>query len=150
MKEVEYAEFLRSRGQTEPAIRAALGYVTEFKEYLEAQGSDLDSVAVHDVKDYASRLIAEKKNSMERFVALARYVYVTGLNEVYIYFTSILGGREVLPSISERLASIAGEATRDKVFEGIGRPVIVSQVTLVQQSHVVKRIFNPSVRSIKG
>jgi hypothetical protein len=126
MKEREYIEFLRSRGQTEPAIGSALEYVREFEEYLVGRGKGLESVVVHEVKEYASRLIAEKKNTMERFVALARYVYVMGFNEVYIYFTSILGGREVLPSISERLASVAGEAARDKVFEGIEAPPLGS------------------------
>ena len=59
-------------------------------------------------------------------VALARYTYMIGRNEVYVYFTSVLGGRTVLPSISERLAELAGEEARDRIFSGIEAPPLGS------------------------
>jgi hypothetical protein len=62
------------------------------------------------------------ENSLERLRALANYFYMARRNDLYIYFTSILGGREVLPSISERLASLVGEEVRSKVFEGVKTP----------------------------
>ena len=92
MRENEYVRFLRSRSLAEVSIRSALDYVSEFEKHLIGAGKNLESVDVSDVKQYASKLMAEKKNTMERFLALARYVYMGGLNEVFIYFTSILGG----------------------------------------------------------
>jgi hypothetical protein len=126
MKEREYVEFLRGRKQPEEAIEAAVGYVKEFEAYLAEAGVGLDSFAVADLKDYASRLIDKKKNSMERLLALARYAYMAGLNEVFIYFTAILGGREVLPSIAERVAALAGEKVRDGIFKDIEAPPLGS------------------------
>jgi hypothetical protein len=126
MKEQEYGEFLRGRNQTEDAIRAALDYVKEFEKYLAPRGKDLGTVDVDDIRAYAAELIADGKNTMDRFLALARYVYMVGLNDVYIYFTAILGGREVVASISDKLAAVAGEDTRNSVFEDILLPPLGS------------------------
>jgi hypothetical protein len=126
MKEKEYIEFLRSRNQTEEAIEAALGYVRDFETYLVGVGKSLEAFSVGDLKEYVAMLIAGEKNTMERFLALARYVYTAGLNSVFIYFTSIVGGREVLPSISEKLAAVAGEEVRDAVFDGLAIPPLGS------------------------
>ena len=104
MKEKEYAEFLRERKQSDEQIEAAIGYVREFEAYLAEKGMGLESLTVTDLKNYIARLIDSNRNSMERLLALARYAYMAGLNEVFIYFTAILGGREVLPSIARRVA----------------------------------------------
>jgi hypothetical protein len=126
MREEEYIGYLRLRNQTDDAISSAVEYVKESERHLATKAKTLESLDVDDVKQYAAILIAEKKNTMDRFLALARYVYITGLNEVFIYFTAILNGREVLPSISGRLASIAGEATRDEIFRDIELPPLGS------------------------
>jgi hypothetical protein len=126
MREKEYTEFLQSRNQTEQAVKSAVQHVRELETYLAGAGKDLESVAVGEVKEYASTLIRDNRNTMDRFVALARYVYMAGLNEVFIYFTSILDAREVIPSISERLASMAGEKARARVFDGLELPPLGS------------------------
>lgn len=126
MQDKEYTELLRSRGQTEESIRSAFDYVREFEDYLADAGKTLEAARVADVKAYAAALIADNRNSMERLLALARYIYIAGLSETFIYFTAIIGGREVLPSISERLAAITDEKTRDKVFNGIDAPPLGS------------------------
>jgi hypothetical protein len=126
MREREYTEFLRDRDLSDEAIEAATGYVKEFEGYLAETGVGLESFTVADLKNYISGLIEAKKNSTERLIALARYAYMAGLNEVFIYFTSIVGGREVLPSIAERVASLAGREVRDRVFEDIEAPPLGS------------------------
>jgi hypothetical protein len=126
MKEKDYAEFLRGRKQAEAEIASAVGYVKDLEAYLAEAGISLDALTVPDLKRYISNLMETKHNSMERLLALARYAYMVGLNEVFIYFTAILGGREVLPSIAERLAVLADEKTRDEVFRGIEAPPLGS------------------------
>ncbi|UCH57272.1 MAG: hypothetical protein JSV18_08070 [Candidatus Bathyarchaeota archaeon] len=78
------------------------------------------------MREYISFLVSQGRNSWDRLSALARYSYVVGRNNFYIYFTSILGGRSVLPSISERLATIAGEEAKDRIFEGVEPPPLGS------------------------
>jgi len=78
------------------------------------------------LREHISLLVSQGRNSWDRLSALARYSYVVGRNDYYIYFTSILGGRSVLPSISERLATMAGEEAKDRIFEGVEPPPLGS------------------------
>ena len=78
------------------------------------------------MREYISLLVSQGMNSWDRLSALARYSYMVGRNDFYIYFASILGGRSVLPSISERLATIAGEEAKDRIFEGVEPPPLGS------------------------
>jgi hypothetical protein len=126
MREQEYFEFLRGRKQTDEAIEAAVAYVKEFEEHLARLGKNLESLKIDDIREYVTSLITRKQNTMERLLALARYVYLVGPNEVFIYFTAILGGREVVPSISARLASKAGDETRNEIFDDIDLPPLGS------------------------
>jgi hypothetical protein len=126
MQEDRFVEFLKSRNQSEEAIRTAVHCVREFEAYLADTGVSLASFTVPDLRNYASSLIDLNENTMERFLALARYAYVAGLNEVFIYFTAMLGGREVLPSIAAELAKVAGEQARDAIFTGVELPPLGS------------------------
>lgn len=129
MREKEFRDYYRDRGFSDEDADSAVEAVTEFEGYLEAGGASPESVSVDDVKEHISLLISEERNSMDRLLALARYFYLVKRNDVYIYFTSILGGRTVLPSISERLAQIAGEDKRDAVF-GVETEVEVHETIL--------------------
>ncbi len=122
MREEEFREYYLERGFSDDDADHAIGAVKDLEEYLGARGGSLESVSVDGVKEYISSLISEDMNSRERLLAIARYFYLTKKNDVYIYFTSILGGRSVLPSISERLAQITGEEKRDIVFDSVETP----------------------------
>ncbi len=103
-------------------IDLAVNAVREFEEHLKRKKTSFESADLETLKDYISLLIKESKNSWERLVAIARYCNLVKKNNYYIYFTSILGARNVLPDIGERLATIAGEETRHKVFQGFMLP----------------------------
>ncbi len=122
MREKEFREYCRGRGLGEDDAESAVAAVLEYEGHLEARGASLESMDVDDVKEYVSLLISEGRNSMDRLLAIARYCYIAKKDDAYIYFTQIIGGRTVLPSISERLAQIAGEEKRDVVFEGVEAP----------------------------
>ena len=118
----EYRELCKGRGLSEEDIQSAVTSVKELEGHLESKGESFETVEVHDVMDYVSGLMSRGENTYHRLVSLARYFYMLRRNDVYIYFTKILGGRSVMPSISERLASIAGEEARDRVFQGVEQP----------------------------
>ena len=99
-------------------IGLAVNSVKEFEEYIEKKKLSFESAGLDVLKEYLSLLIDDGKNSMERLIAIARYCYLTNIKEHYIYFTSILNARNVLPDIGKRLATIVGEDTRRKVFQG--------------------------------
>lgn len=122
MKEKEFREFLQGRKMGEEQIDDAVEAVLEFEKDMESKGGALASATIEDLKGYISLLMNRGENSMDRLLALARYCYMAKRNDLYIYFTSILGGRRVLPSISERLASLMGEQAKAKIFEGVETP----------------------------
>ncbi len=126
MKEKEFVEFLKNRNQDEDDVESAVAEVREFEMFLAGGGKSLEEAEVSDIKAYIAGLIARELNTWDRLVALARYFYIADDGDIYIYFTTILHGREVFPSIAKRLAEIAGEDVRDKVFEGLELPPLGS------------------------
>jgi hypothetical protein len=124
--ESEFKKYLQERRIKAEDIDFAISVVREFEAHLKKRNTSLESAGLEILKDYVSMLIEEGKNSWERLVAIARYCNFAKKNNFYIYFTSILGARNILPDISERLAAIAGEKTRRKVFQGFKLPPIGS------------------------
>lgn len=104
----------------------AVNAVKEFEGYLEKKRMSFESAGLDTLKDYVSLLMEEGKNSRDRLVAIARYCNLTKKDDYYVYFASILGARNVLPDLGERLATIAGEETRRKVFQGVELPPLGS------------------------
>jgi hypothetical protein len=122
VKEKEFREFLQGREMGEEEIDTAVEAVLEFEGEMEVKGGTLESATVEDLREHISLLMSRGENSLDRLLTLARYCHVAKRNDLYVYFTSILGGRRVLPSISERLVSLVGEEARAKIFEGVETP----------------------------
>jgi hypothetical protein len=78
------------------------------------------------IRSYIRLLIDEGRNTMEALLAMARYFYLTGRNEIYIYFTSLLGGIGVIESISSRLADATDAATADRLLGNNATPPLGS------------------------
>lgn len=124
--ENEFRKCLQERKLSAENADFAVSAVREFEEYLKEKGTTFESAGLGVLKEYVSLLIEEGKNSMDRLVAIARYCNLARKNEYYVYFASILGARNVLPDLGERLATIAGEETRTKVFQGFELPPLGS------------------------
>ncbi len=126
MMEREFRQYLQERKLSPENADFAVSVVRELEMYLAKKNTSFESAGLGALKDYISLLMNEGKNSMDRLLAIARYCKIAKKNDYYIYFTSILGARNVLPDLSERLATIAGEETRRKVFEGFELPPLGS------------------------
>jgi hypothetical protein len=126
VQEKEFRDYCLKRKFGEEAIESAVTAVQEFEEHLRMNRKTFESVAVDEVKEYVSLLMSQEKNSMDRLLALARYSYVVKKNDIYIYFASILGARNVLPTLSDRVAAMVGEEARRRVFDGVEQPPLGS------------------------
>lgn len=122
MNEDAFRNHLRRYRLKKEDIDFGVKAVTEFEEYLEEEGTSFESAGLEALKNYVSLLIKNNKNSMERLVAIARYCHIARKNDYYIYFTSILNARNILPDLGERLATIAGEKARRRIFHGFELP----------------------------
>jgi hypothetical protein len=125
-KKTEFMDNLVERGVSIEQVEAAVDAVEEADAYFEAEGKRLGEASVEDFKGYVQGLIDESRNTEDTLVALGRYVYFLDMKEVWIYFAAILGGRNILPSISERLEEIAGKDAKDKVFSEVKTPPLGS------------------------
>jgi hypothetical protein len=126
LKENAFRKYLRGRKISATAIESSVAAVKEFEKYLRMRKTTLQSAGVEVLRDYISLLIEEGKNSRDRLVAIARYCYLAKRNDLYIYFTGLLGASDVLPRIGERLAAMAGKAARRRVFHGLEMPPLGS------------------------
>jgi hypothetical protein len=126
LKEKTFRSYLKGRKVSAATIESSVAAVREFEKYLRKRKTTLRSAGVDVLRDYISLLIEEDKNSKDRLVAIARYCHFAKKNDLYIYFTGILGAIEVLPGIGERLATIAGQATQRRVFHDLEMPPLGS------------------------
>jgi hypothetical protein len=126
LKEIAFRKLLRGRKLSAAGIESSIEAVREFEKYLRKRKTTLKSAGLDVLRDYISLLIEENKNSQDRLVAIARYCYLAKKNDLYIYFTGLLGASDVLPGIGERVAAIAGKTTYRTVFHDLEMPPLGS------------------------
>jgi hypothetical protein len=126
LKEIAFRKLLKGRKLSAAKIESAVAAVREFEKYLRKRKVTLKSANLDVLKDYISVLMEENKNSEDRLVAIARYCYLAKKTDLYIYFTQLLGAWDVLPGIGTRLATIAGKATYQRVFQDLEMPPLGS------------------------
>lgn len=112
----------RARGFDEAKTQAALTAVERFESQLENQVT-LDTLSIKAMKSQIQGLIERNENDLEALLALARYVHLIGRLDLYIYFTSILGGVGVMDHIRSTLRVNVGDAIADEVFDGTSLPL---------------------------
>ena len=93
--------------------------IEKLKEYLSTLGKDINSVEVSDIKGYIRILIENGENSIDNILELARYFYHSKQNDIYIYFTTILGGVGVIENIKKRAENNHGKDTADRIFDDL-------------------------------
>ena len=104
------------RGFSEDTTMQAVGSVQRLERWLTQHGSSLETALQEDIRNYISMLIENRQNTPDALLALARYFYLTNRNEIYVYFTSLLGGAGVVESISERLAALESAETAEALI----------------------------------
>ncbi len=122
MEENEYRKYLRKREMKVEAVEDAVAAVKEFEAVLKAEGKDLKTATLSELKVYIDGLVSSGSNTPARLSALARYFWLMKRNDFFSYFAAVLGGRGIYDSISERLGVVAGEEKRVKVFKGFKSP----------------------------
>jgi len=125
-REKGFRKRLKGRKLNEKEIDFAVNAAREFIEYLEKKKVSLRAAGLDELKEYLSILIDGGRNSMDRLLAIARYCYFAKKNDYYVYFTSILNGRDVLPLIGKKLVDVAGEETQRRIFDRFELPPLGS------------------------
>jgi len=123
MNETILREHYKRRGLSgEPADHAAAA-VAGLEAWLLLRGESLAGAGIGTIRKYLDELIKGAQNTPEALLAMERYFYLTGRNDIYLYFTKLLGGLGVFGSIAGRLADLEGTDAARSVLDGLEEPM---------------------------
>lgn len=125
--ENEYNSYLDDRGVDPETRKAYVKAVRDAINYFNERGLRFEDSSVSDFEEYIDGLMERGENTEDNIFGVARYVYMLDMKDVWIYFASILGGRNILPSIAERLGEIAGEEAVNDIFSNVQSPPLGSK-----------------------
>ncbi len=119
MDENILTELYRKRGISKQKLDAAIEAVRKLEEFLSAEGVLLSDADVERVRCYCNSLSADRDPPVDDFRAIARYFYLTGRSDIYLYFTPLFGGGGVLESIRDRAEELEGKDVAERVFSQV-------------------------------
>ena len=122
----EFRKRLQAQGLGSEIITFSTGAFEEFDDYLKKNRKSFETLDPDDVKRYILLLIKQGRNSEQRLDAIARCLAFVRKNDELIYLLGTYSASNVLPEIGERLAGIAGEEVRRRVYEGFELPALGS------------------------
>jgi len=119
MQDEKFREFLKKRRVSEDDIDKNILFVRETEKYFLKRSENLDDVNTGMIQSYIDILIEKGENSIERLVSIARYYYSINRHDIYIYFTQLLGGLNVIENINKRIEENFGKECVDKILRGL-------------------------------
>lgn len=126
MREKRFREYCQRKGLAPEAAARSIAAVQDIERYARRLGHELDSLDLPVLEAYIAELVEAGANTEETLDALLMYMRATERTELAMYLDGLWAGREVVPSIAERLESIAGSAARERVFGGLALPPLGS------------------------
>jgi hypothetical protein len=116
----EFKAYLKGRGYDQDTFDSFVKGVEKAQRYF--GDKPVKEVEIEGFKEYVAHLLETGENTEGNLVGLARYVYFSDMKAQWIYFAAILGGREVFPSIEERLEKLTDKETAERIFSNIDVP----------------------------
>lgn len=127
MNETVLTGYYQKRGFSDELAAQAAAFVRALEARLQSSGSSLETAKVNEIRTYIRLMMKQEGISLEHLLALARYFYLTGRNEIYIYFTSLLGGEGVVESIAARLSESVGKDEAERIIDRLEHPPLGSE-----------------------
>jgi len=116
MNKTLFTEYYHKRNFSQAVIDKALLALQRADDFLSMQGSSLDTATVDQIRTLLDLWIQDNTNDTESILALARYFYLTGHNDQYVYFTRLTGGMGVIENIKERFETILSSTLFDEAI----------------------------------
>jgi len=129
MNEQVLRDLYAGRGYSAQKAEDAVSAVRALESRLDASAETLETAGIPLIRDHIRNLMQQGGNTLDTLLALARYFYLTGRNEIYVYFTSLLGGVGVIESISDRLGTLEHPDTARDLIDAIPQPPLGSDPT---------------------
>ena len=126
-KKKEFNAYLDKRDLDSETKKEYIRSVKDAISYFATEGLEFEIARVSDFDEYIKHLMEIGENTENNIVGIARYVYMLDMKAVWIYFASIIGGREIIPSIKKRLIEITDKETAEKIFDKVKAPPLGSK-----------------------
>lgn len=127
MNEQVLRDHYKKRGFSAELTDEAVAAVRALEERLRAQAESLESAGVPPIRAHIRSLIESGGVTLEALLAQGRYFYLTGRNDIYVYFTSLLGAVGVVESIADRLALLEGAEVAQELIGTLPKPPLGSE-----------------------
>jgi hypothetical protein len=110
------------RGFSKQDAAQAAGFLQDYQDFL--MDTPFVNSTVDQVKMYVENLTAGiiPKEREQRLLALARAAHLSGLQEVYFYFVSILERDEIVKNIGSHIAKQEGLSFQEELYSRIPVP----------------------------
>jgi len=112
------------RNVKEETIQAHISAVKDFEAFLKKKfaNRDFSSSTPSDMQSFVAHLLENRKNTIDKFVALLRYANFVNKREIVALLFGFVEGYGALKKLSDTLEQTMGESKRDRIFEGITLP----------------------------
>ncbi|MBN2604976.1 MAG: hypothetical protein JXR62_04045, partial [Bacilli bacterium] len=130
----------RDRGISDVVTNEAIRVLMMFDAYQKQQ--NCPEITLSLIDDFLRVFVQSQANNVEAILALARYFYLEGKNDLYIHMTKYLGGIGVIDSIKNRIETYASPEQSSAIFDDFNEPPIgTSPVDVVYYTEkLMKRI----------
>ena len=114
-----FTQFLEGRKQSPAQIEDAIQIVEEFEAYQVAYPAKSSTELVWD---FSKDLIQSARNSLENYLALARYALFAKQNDLFVPLLELLDGEESMRNLNDKLGELYDEAIQAEIFQDFGVP----------------------------
>lgn len=122
MNEQVLRDYYKKRGFSAGLTDEAVAAVCALEDWLHARAETLESAGVPQIRAQIRSMMDSGGVTLETLLAQGRYFYLTSRNDIYVYYTSLLGAVGVVESISDRLALLESAEVAEELIGTLPKP----------------------------
>ena len=112
-----FRTMLKTRNMSDEQIDAAIALIECFEDFA----SQTEEMSITDIAwAFSEQLIQQGQNTMDNYLALARFGLFTKNNELFVAILELLDGYESQENLYHKVTEMFGEKVRDEIFADIG------------------------------
>jgi hypothetical protein len=117
MKLPEYQVYLQEQNIPDDAIQKQVAIIRDFVQFLMEPGSkEIATAGKEEMEKFARRLIAEGRNSLEKFSALRDYAHWLGHRKLYVALIEVMDCHNAMAVLADCIEERHGREARDRTF----------------------------------
>lgn len=119
-----FRNYLKTRNANDEQIERSFKIVEEIELFQKQHGDSGQSISGELFNAFSEQLMKQGENSLENYLALARYGRFSHNNDLFLLALDILDGYEAFDNLYTKVADEIGTDKRDMIFQGVDMPVM--------------------------